>query len=175
MREVVNKLTLANIDTKWVNLDRNSRWLDREKEEKLEWRETWRWIDKNKGKNCTSGEKNKRWTFQVRCLGELLPTLTELNTRRPEVYKSNTCIICKEKAEDIDHLVNCTAYQNIWNISEEEASEESLKTLRKEGATKNLDDIETIKDVFFGKTQEERVETRKCLIRSLITKKKKIK
>jgi len=153
-----------------VNLDRNSRWLDREKEEKLEWRETWRWLDKNKGKNCTSREKNKRWTFQVRCLGELLPTLTELNIRCPKVYKSNTCIICKKKAEDIDHLVNCTAYQNIWNIIEEEASEEGLKTLKREGTTKNLDDKKTIKDLFFDKT----LETRRCLVRSLITKKKKI-
>ena len=98
---------------------------------KIDWKETWKDIDKFKEGNCTSSEKSRNWVFRIKYLNEALPTMDKLNQRNPELYETNICIACIEEAETQDHLATCTIYQNIWSRLESEISEELYRKIEK--------------------------------------------
>ena len=78
----------------------------------------------------------------------MLPVFEKLNQRRPETYKTDKCIVCKKKKENVEHLVSCEVSLNLlWSIEEqlvesilayldlkeslEESKEEVLRMLEK--------------------------------------------
>jgi len=44
-----------------------------------------------------------------------LPTLEELNRRRPEVYKTADCQVCQEgEIETQAHIASCNKQKSLW-------------------------------------------------------------
>ena len=71
-------------------------------------------------------EKNTLQLFELKCINNLLPVLVVLNKRKPDVYYSTTCIVCKEKNETVEHLVSCKVSINLLRDLEECAVKLSL-------------------------------------------------
>ena len=59
-----------------------------------------------------------------------------LNKRKPDVYHSTTCIVCKEKNETVEHLVSCKGLINLLRDLEECAVKLSLRK------SENIEEIE---------------------------------
>ena len=70
----------------------------------------------------------------------MLPVLEKLNQRRPETYKTNKCVICKKKKENVKHLVSCERSLNLLRTLEEQVVEATLHEL------KNIESLEKIKE-----------------------------
>ena len=86
-----------------------------------------------------SGTKQRNYTFksntlqlfEIKCLNNMLPVLEKLNQRRPETYKTNKCVICKKKKENVEHLVSCKRSLNLLRTLEEQVVEVTLHELKK--------------------------------------------
>ena len=102
-------------------------------------------------------------------MNDLLPTMYELNRRKPKVYKTNTCIICFDEKETAEHLVSCTELQDIWKIIEEEVAQEVMKFKEEKEKCLPIYRRIEIQEVIFGKSKKERYSTRLQLIKGLIT------
>ena len=63
---------------------------------------------------------SKNLIMQIKCLINSLLMLSELKKWKPDLYKSNYCILCKKKIlEDLDYLISCSALQDSWKEIEE--------------------------------------------------------
>src|ERR1700752_3247731 len=95
-----------------------------------------------------SGSKQRNYTFksntlqlfEIKCLNNMLSVLEKLNQRRPETYKTNICVICKKKKENVEHLVSCERSLNLLCTLEEQVVEATLREL------KNIESLEEIKE-----------------------------
>ena len=125
--EFIKKVTTSVQDAEWAGLIRLEGAMEKTDGEKIEWRETWIYISEVKRNKCLDSRSNKRWIFRVKYLNDLLPTMYELNRRKPKVYKTNTCIICFDEKETAEHLVSCTELQDIWKIIEEKVAQKVMK------------------------------------------------
>ena len=57
---------------------------------------------------------SKSLIMQIKYLTNSLPTLSELKKRKPDLYKSDYCILCKEEIlEDLNYLMKCSALQDL--------------------------------------------------------------
>ncbi|RHZ71756.1 hypothetical protein Glove_253g60 [Diversispora epigaea] len=61
----------------------------------------------------TSNEDRDNRTFNIKILNDELPVLQNLHLRKPEIYKSDLCIICKQKKKDTFHPFECKDYNAI--------------------------------------------------------------
>ena len=123
--------------------------------------------------------------MQVKCLNNVLPTLSELRKRKPELYKSNYCILCEKNcSEDLDHIMSCSALQKLWK-EVEEAVAKGIRNIQDE---KNLPfQQKEIEEILFSQRKEDRYKRRKELVidlekkeiveslQSLTTKKEELK
>src|SRR5260363_160681 len=77
-------------------------------ERDLIWSFSWARFKEMGGRNCTSIGKSTSLTTRVKGFANLLPTLQELHIRRPDLYTSPNCILCKSnEKESINHLTEC--------------------------------------------------------------------
>ncbi len=62
----------------------------------------------------TSFTQHHRWAFKFKLFMKELPTLTQMNQRRPDLYKKTTCVLCSKEAESHEHVWMCPVHHNIW-------------------------------------------------------------
>lgn len=74
---------------------------------------------------------NSMQLFELKCVNNVLPVFEKLNRRKPEIYKTDKCIICKKKSENVEHLVSCEVSLNLLRDIEEQEVESTLKEVKK--------------------------------------------
>src|SRR5438477_3620653 len=96
------------------------------------------WEKQNKKKFITSPQDSKKNAFWIKLVQNKLPTLNNLATRKPKIYRNlQTCLLCTEENETLEYLFNCFAlkkdWEEIWKIvenkfnnSEEEEEKEEI-------------------------------------------------
>jgi ribonuclease HI len=57
----------------------------------------------------TSLKQAKERNFRVKLMNNELPTLHNLQTRRPDIYKDATCLTCGNREENTEHIFDCPA------------------------------------------------------------------
>ena len=77
----------------------------------------------NKKKFTTSPQNSKKKAFWIKLAQNELSTLDNLATRRPKIYRNlQTCLLCTEENETLEHLFNCLAlgkdWKEIWKVVE---------------------------------------------------------
>ena len=56
----------------------------------------------------------------------MLPVLEKLKQRKPDLYTSDKCIICKKETENVEHLASCEVSINLVREIEEQEVESTL-------------------------------------------------
>jgi ribonuclease HI len=154
----ISKLNKRYIDAEWVYARKDNL----EEGTKYNWKRLWQGIKKQRGINCLSLKDSKNLILQVKCLSNNLPTLSELKKRKPEVYKSDHCILCKKGlSEDLDHLMSCSALQESWKEIEEAAVQVIGKI---QGEEDNLYFLQKVNKIVFPEEEKLRFQRRLDLI-----------
>ena len=108
--------------------------------------------------------------MQIKCLTNSFLTLCELKKWKPNLYKSDYCILCKEETlEDLEHLMKCTVLQDSWEEIEEAIIEGISKLQVVEANSPDL--LLKIRAIIFPKDKESWYQKRKELIIRLEEKK----
>ena len=98
-----------------------------------------------------------------------LPTLEELNKRRPDLYTTADCQVCQSKVKETQaHLASCKGQTNLWKRIQKVTIATAWKGLKEE--EKNRIPPYILYTALFGKTESEEIEMRKALIKGLIPK-----
>ena len=163
IKSFITKLTKRYSDAEWAY----SRKDNQAEDLTYEWGRLWKRIKKQRGISCLSLKDSRNLIMQVKCLSNCLPTLSELNRWKPELYKSGHCIMCKEELpEDLDHLMRCKVLQEAWEEIEE-ATIQSIAKLRNEEKD-NAEVLREVKEILLPKEKEQRFQRRKELVTGLI-------
>src|SRR5438552_2564156 len=138
IREFVKEINKKAINKRWTEQRRNTRLFNQEilEEELYEWKMFWE--KQNKKKFITSPQDSKKKAFWIKLVQNELPTLDNLATRRPKIYRNlQTCLLCTEENETLEHLFNCPTlgkdWEEIWKVVEnkftnpEKGEEKGLK------------------------------------------------
>ena len=142
------------------------------KEVEHDWSVLWSKIKSQSGVRCTSMKKNREIATLIKCANEKLPVLKTLALRRPNLYKSSKCIICKEDIdEDQDHLATCKCYKEDWKATEAAAINLAWTTLSEETRTRTSK--EEIERIWWGTSEEEKITSRITTIKGLVQEKAK--
>ena len=56
----------------------------------------------------------------------MLPVLEKLKQRKPDLYTSDKCIICKKETENVEHLASCEVSINLVREIKEQEVESTL-------------------------------------------------
>ena len=67
-----------------------------------------------KGYRCITWQRNSLWSFTIKLINRILPTLDILELRYPLVYTNWNCPSCHEEKESILHLITCKALEPHW-------------------------------------------------------------
>ena len=99
--------------------------------------------------------------MQVKYLNNIFPTLSELRKQKPELYKSNHCILYEENClEDLDYIMSCSALQKL----QKEVKEAVAKGIRNIQDEKNLPfQQKEIEEILFPQRKEDYYKRRKEL------------
>src|ERR1043165_9748813 len=132
------------------------------------WSSFWKEMNRTKGTHCTSRKLSTRRATAIKCIMNNLPTLEELNKRRPEVYLTTECQICKiGKKETQAHLAICSGQKNLWKRIQKVATATAWEQLKEE--EKNRVRPQVLYKAVFRITEEEEIINRKALIKGLTT------
>src|ERR1700752_355942 len=93
-----------------------------------------------------------------------------LKQRKRDVYINDTCKICFQECETQDHLAKCTKLQLTWSKLEEEGCSAIVNKAGKEKANLKTYNKQKIAELVFGKSLDEKISTRKELIKGIVTK-----
>ena len=111
--------------------------------------------------------KGKKLNFLIKCLHNKLPTLDNLTKRRPDLYKDNSCKVCKKNTEETQaHLACCEAQEIRW-LEIEQVATETVQTLIEEAKRKEKSCTENLRKCIFGDDQKEREKRREGFIKGL--------
>jgi len=78
------------------------------------WSSFWKEMNRTKETHCTSRKLSTRRATMIKCIMNNLSTLEELNKRRPEVYITTECQICKSSEKETQaHLASCNGQKNL--------------------------------------------------------------
>ncbi len=83
----------------------------------IQWSATTRMLNNNQTDNdrsTTSFMQHHRRAFKYKLFISELLTLTQLNKRRPDLYKKPTCVLCNQKDESQEHIWTCSVHHHIW-------------------------------------------------------------
>ncbi|RHZ50283.1 hypothetical protein Glove_502g39 [Diversispora epigaea] len=90
------------------------KWCNQNIAKETNWKLTQHYIHGTKiSSKITDKEDNSNRTFNIKVLNDELPVLKNLHLRKPDVYSSDQCIICKKEKEDSLHPFVCQGYDNI--------------------------------------------------------------
>ena len=59
-----------------------------------DWAYFWKRLKATKGVHCTTRRSSTRRSAFIKCVLDKLPTLEELNRRRPDLYENAECQVC---------------------------------------------------------------------------------
>ena len=96
-----------------------------------------------------------------------LPTLEELNRRRPEVYTTTECQVCQEgQKETQEHLASCKEQRSLWKRIQKVATATAWNGLKER--EKDRIPPQVLYETLFGATEAEEIINRKTFIKGLI-------
>ena len=67
-----------------------------------------------------SGKENSKWSFRIKCINNLLPTLVKRKIHNPKLYQNARCQKCVGSEETQEHLSICPLDEEAWLKKEEE-------------------------------------------------------
>jgi hypothetical protein len=99
-----------------------------------------------------------------------LPTLEELNRRKPEIYISSNCQVCQTGEKETQaHLASCIEQKCLWKRIQKVATATAWNGLKETEKTRIPPQV--LYEAIFGKTEAEEIINRRALIKGLITNK----
>ena len=73
-----------------------------------DWTYFWKRLKETKGVHCTTRRSSARRSALIKCIMNRLPTLEELNRRRPNIYMTAECQVCQNKVKETQaYLASC--------------------------------------------------------------------
>jgi hypothetical protein len=149
------------------------RLLEPETEQALHnWSSFWKEMNRTSGVHCTSRRLSTRRATAIKCIMDSLPTLEELNRRRPEVYTTADCQVCQEdEIETQVHMASCSKQRSLWKRIQKVSAATAWNSLKER--EKDRIPPQVLYTTLFGKTEEDEIENRKALIKGLTTLKVK--
>jgi viroplasmin and RNaseH domain-containing protein len=104
----------ARIGANWRDIN-SIRTLEPETEHtRHNWSSFWKEMNRTKGVHCTSKKLSTRRATAIKCIINSLPTLVELNKRRPEVYTTTKCQVCQNGEDETqEHLASCNEQKSM--------------------------------------------------------------
>ncbi|RHZ86915.1 hypothetical protein Glove_42g82 [Diversispora epigaea] len=104
----------VNWHVQWRTQYRVVKWCNKHISKDTDWKMTLKLIHGTKmSSGFTDDRDRKRRTFNLKILNDELPVMRNLHMRKPEVYKTDTCVICKQTKEDTLHPFECGQYNRI--------------------------------------------------------------
>jgi hypothetical protein len=80
-----------------------------------DWTQMWKRLKRTKGVHCTTRRSSTRRCAFIKCIIDKLPTLEELNRRRPDIYTTTECQVCQDKVKETQsHLASCKGQRSLW-------------------------------------------------------------
>jgi ribonuclease HI len=80
-----------------------------------DWTQLWKKLKATKGIHSTTRRSSTRRCAFIKCIMDKLPTLEELNRRRPDIYTTTECQVCQDKVKETQsHLASCKGQANLW-------------------------------------------------------------
>ncbi|CAG8557009.1 32047_t:CDS:2 [Gigaspora margarita] len=67
-----------------------------------------------------SRKENSTWSFRIKCINKLLPTLTRQQIHNSGLYQDVQCRKCKKEKESFEYLSTCLHDKEAWAKMEEE-------------------------------------------------------
>jgi len=116
-RKCLKHLSHANNFYQFLLLRRSTDLLLLSEQHCIQWTITTRMLNSNYTDNdraTTSFTQHRRRAFKFKLLMQELPTLTQMHQRRPDLYRTTTCILCCKEAESQDHVWTCLVHQHTW-------------------------------------------------------------
>jgi hypothetical protein len=115
IREFIKEYNKKEILVKWTKQNRIQKiWSQEIQEQKnFKWNIVW---ERNRMGNSlnTSIKQNKERTFGIKLMHNELPTLDNLEKRRPDIYfGKTTCVMYQSEKETLDHLLSCKYTEEI--------------------------------------------------------------
>jgi hypothetical protein len=101
----------------WFMLNRNKKWLNKNIMNETNWKlskEIWMGTKITSTKTDTNDDNIR--TFAIKLLNEELPTLTNLNLRKPDTYKEKKCFLCNRYNETNAHIFLCDTWKKEFNL-----------------------------------------------------------
>jgi ribonuclease HI len=135
----------------------------------FDWTYFWKRLKTTKGIHCTTRRSSSRRSAFIKCIIDKLPTLEELNRRRPDIYTTVECQVCQDKVKETQaHLAACKGQRNLWKRIQKVTIATAWKKLKEE--EKIQIPLYVLYTALFGKTETEEVKIREALIKGLIPK-----
>ena len=114
IRDFIKELNKKSINFQWANQVRNINLFSQEiqQEEQYEW--CYLWEKQKKERHTTSLQDSNKKAFWIKIAQNELPTLDNLATRKPKLYKNyQTCPLCMLENETRIYLFTCPSTQEI--------------------------------------------------------------
>src|SRR5881394_3793301 len=67
--------------------------------------------------HCTSWSHHNAWSFQIKLMNDITPTIDLLHSRDPTYFNNINCFFCNQTQESIEHLTTCPALSAKWHSS----------------------------------------------------------
>ncbi|RHZ87630.1 hypothetical protein Glove_33g28 [Diversispora epigaea] len=106
---MLKKLNECMWTQKWLKQNRIKWWITQHKAKKVHWK----FATKTQKYLLPDFQDAKYRQFSLKLLNSELPTLNNLNKRKPWIYKTNTCPFCAMEVENNIHVFTCQAQTNI--------------------------------------------------------------
>src|SRR3984957_20482560 len=130
-RSFIKNIENDKIAANWTLKDRNKEY--HYDHNRYDWDTFWSSMTTINRLYIASLKENHDYAFIIKSVHEILPILSILNKRSPDIYKHNTCILCNSRCEEtIAHLSECSYLQLKWEQTELQISREFRKFLEKE-------------------------------------------
>src|SRR5260364_41032 len=131
------------------------------------WAYFWKIMNTSKGVRYNTRRISARRSALIKCIMEKLPTLEELNKRRPDIYTMAECQVCLDKIKETQsHLASCKGQTSLWKRIQKVTIAIAWKGLEEEERLRVPPYI--LYTALYGKSESEEVATREALIKGLI-------
>src|SRR6185436_1549185 len=135
-----------------------------------DWTQLWNKLKATKGVRCMTRRSSTRRNVFIKYMIERLPTLEELNRRRPDIYTTTECQLCQDKVKETQaHLASCKGQKSLWKRIQKVTIATAWKGLKEEEKIRIPPYVLYI--TLFGEGEANEIEMREALIKGLIPKK----
>jgi len=139
--------------------------------DKLDWAYRWARLKELGEVRCRGMESSFKLILRIKGMFQLLPTLNELHARKPWLYKSPNCILCKEETkETMKHLFRCSFTENFWQETENTALSAAWAVLLDEASF--LLSVWELSEILLSDSKEVRFKEREVYLSGLVEREK---